>query len=169
VFKGHAAAYIDGEETIDSLVIELRQYARRYCAMALGKYSPLRLNKGLGQLDSWNADEIQTRATRLADDALQIWTMPELSAESLAEFEGKRSESDFSVEDHPHLLPHPRRELFEKFNAEVLALDPGITQHFLKLYVAFKAETNVVDVVLKKLGCGSASTFRWRHSTMSGT
>ncbi|KAF0847538.1 DUF262 and DUF1524 domain-containing protein [Nocardia caishijiensis] len=112
--------------------------------------SPLRLNKGLGQLASWNADEIRARAARLAGDALEIWTRPELPAETLAEFEGKRAESDFTIEDHPHLLPQPRRSLFENFSAEVLALDPGITQQFLKLYVAFKAETNFVDVVPQK-------------------
>ena len=33
---------------------------------------------------------------------------------------------------------------------ETLALDPGITRQFLKLYVAFKAETNFVDVVPQK-------------------
>ncbi|WP_353649593.1 DUF262 and DUF1524 domain-containing protein [Nakamurella sp. A5-74] len=114
------------------------------------KDSPLRLNKGLGQLETWNADKIQERATRLAGDALKIWTRPELPDATLAEFEGKRTESDFTIEDHPHLLPQPRRALFEKFTAEVLALDPGIAYHFLRHYVAFKAETNFVDVVPQK-------------------
>ncbi|WP_431841599.1 GmrSD restriction endonuclease domain-containing protein [Calidifontibacter indicus] len=114
------------------------------------KDSPLRLNKGLGQLVSWDAREIRNRAIRLAEDAHQIWAMPHLSAETLKEFEEKRAESDFSIEDHPHLLPQARRALFDKFTAEVLALDPGITQQFLKLYVAFKAETNFVDVVPQK-------------------
>src|SRR3954454_11505271 len=43
-----------------------------------------------------------------------------------------------------------RRELFERLTTETLALDPGITRHFLKLYVAFKAETNFMDVVPQK-------------------
>lgn len=114
------------------------------------KDSPLRLNKGLGQLEVWNVSEIQERAARLAEDALKIWSLPELPAETITEFEGKRAESDFSIEDHPYLLRQPRRALFEKFSAEVLALDPGIAQQFLKLYVAFKAETNFVDVVPQK-------------------
>jgi len=38
-------------------------------------------------------------------------------------------------------------ELFEAFRKEVLALDPCVTEEFLKLYVAYKAETNFVDVV----------------------
>lgn len=114
------------------------------------KDSPLRLNKGLGQLDTWNLEEIQKRSVRLATDALQIWKRPALPDEVVEIFETNRTESDFSIEDHPHLLPRPRRSLFEKFSTEVLALDPGITRHFLKLYIAFKAETNFVDVVPQK-------------------
>lgn len=112
--------------------------------------SPLRLNKGLWQLETWNLNEIQKRASRLADEALEIWTMPQVPAELLQQFREQRSESDFSIEDHPYLLPEPRRTLFEQFSEEVLALDPGITRHFLKLYIAFKAETNFVDVVPQK-------------------
>ena len=39
------------------------------------------------------------------------------------------------------------RELFDAFRREVLALDPCVTEEFLKRYVAYKAETNFVDVV----------------------
>ena len=114
------------------------------------KDSPLRLNQGLGQLDAWTATEIESRADRLADDALKIWQRPALPAAVVSELHAQRTESDFSIEDHPHLLSPARRELFDRFSAEVLALDPGITRQFLKLYVAFKAETNFVDVVPQK-------------------
>ena len=39
------------------------------------------------------------------------------------------------------------RALFEAFRKAVLALDPCVSEEFLKLYVAYKAETNFVDVV----------------------
>jgi predicted transport protein len=39
------------------------------------------------------------------------------------------------------------RPLFEKFRKAVLALDPTVTEEFLKYYVAYKAETNFVDVI----------------------
>jgi predicted transport protein len=39
------------------------------------------------------------------------------------------------------------RELFDRFRAEVLSLDPCVAEEFLKLYVAYKAETNFVDVI----------------------
>ncbi|MGY4644459.1 GmrSD restriction endonuclease domain-containing protein [Cellulomonas sp. URHB0016] len=114
------------------------------------KDSPLRLNKGLGQLTEWNATEIEKRAERLANEAVAIWRRPELPNDVVAELQQRREVSDFSIEDHPNLLPAQRRALFEKFSAEVLALDPGIIRQFMKVYVAFKAETNFVDVVPQK-------------------
>ena len=112
--------------------------------------SPIRLNKGLGQLETWNAAEIQARAERLAGDALEIWARPHLPDEVIAAFEAPRETSGFTIEDHPYLLPPHRRALFERLSSEILALDPAITRQFLKLYVAFKAETNFVDVVPQK-------------------
>jgi predicted transport protein len=112
--------------------------------------SPLRLNKGLGQLDAWTVEEIEKRSARLASEALVIWARPALPDDVIAEFAEQRTDSDFSIQDHPHLLMPARRELFERLTTETLALDPGITQHFLKLYIAFKAETNFVDVVPQK-------------------
>lgn len=114
------------------------------------KDSPLRLNKGLGQLQNWDATSIEIRADRLAAEAVEIWRRPNLPDDVLAEFRQPRDESGFSIEDHPALLPAVRRELFERLSSEILALDPGITRQFRKLYVAFKAETNFVDVVPQK-------------------
>ena len=112
--------------------------------------SPLRLNKGLGQLETWNVPQIEARAERLANDALQIWTRPQLTDAEIAEFQHRREETEFTIEDHPHLLPTARRDLFERLTHETLALDPAITRDFRKLYVAFKAETNFLDVVPQK-------------------
>jgi predicted transport protein len=39
------------------------------------------------------------------------------------------------------------RVLFDQFRKEVLALDPCVTEGVLKLYIAYKPETNFVDVV----------------------
>ncbi len=39
------------------------------------------------------------------------------------------------------------RPVFDAFRKEVLELDPAVSEEFLKLYVAYKAETNFVDVV----------------------
>ena len=110
--------------------------------------SPLRVNAGLGQLDRWDEETIKARAVKMAANALNVWAAPELPAEILAAYQPKDSKSaTYSIEDHPHLLTANMRELFEAFRKEVLALDPCVTEEFLKLYVAYKAETNFVDVV----------------------
>jgi uncharacterized protein with ParB-like and HNH nuclease domain/predicted transport protein len=116
--------------------------------------SPLRLNTGLGQLERWDEDAIRARAGRLADFSLDVWVAPKLAAGVLAAYRPRTAvATTYSIEDHPYLLSPRMRELFEAFRGEVLALDPCVTEEFLKLYVAYKAETNFVDVVpqLKRL------------------
>jgi len=111
--------------------------------------SPLKLNAGLGQLAQWNQSTIQERANRLADQALTVWTSPHLDAATLNAYRQVKpgTVSKYTIENHPHLLATDIRPLFEAFRKEVLALDPCVTEEFKKLYVAYKAETNFVDVV----------------------
>jgi predicted transport protein len=110
--------------------------------------SPLRMNAGLGQLDGWDESAIKARAATLAAMAPNVWPAPQLSPEILGAYRPKvELATTYSIEDHPHLLSPIMRELFESFRKEVLALDPCVTEEFLKLYVAYKAETNFVDVV----------------------
>ncbi|MDD2324468.1 MAG: DUF262 domain-containing protein [Alphaproteobacteria bacterium] len=118
------------------------------------KESPLKLNAGLGQLENWNETAIQERAARLADQVLIVWRAPKLDAETLAAYKPVTPEGtdSFTIDDHPHLLAPSMREVFEAFRKEVLALDPCVTETFLKLYVAYKAETNFVDVVPQAKG-----------------
>ena len=112
------------------------------------KDSPLKLNHGLGSCDLWNEMAIKTRGETLAKSAVGIWTVPELLDDILQAYKPVPSESaTYSIADHPHLRAGLPRELFEAFRVQVLALDECVTEEFLKLYVAFKAETNFVDVV----------------------
>lgn len=115
------------------------------------RHSPLRLNEGLGDVRAWDEATIRARADRLARLALDVWKAPSLPADLLEAYRpsGVRPEA-YTIEDHPHLASGPMRELFEAFRKQVLALDPCVTEEFLKLYVAYKAETNFVDVVPQK-------------------
>ncbi len=115
------------------------------------KMSPLRLNEGIGWLERWDEGAIQIRADRLADLAASVWVDVHLPAERLASYrrqpERRRVEA-YAIEDHPHLAQGSAfRPLFDMFRKEVLALSPVVTEEFLKFYVAYKAETNFVDVV----------------------
>ena len=112
--------------------------------------SPLRLNQGLRKLDTWNEDTIRARARRLADKAARVWQAPSLSPEILAsyEFDVIPRRKTYTIKDHYHLRGgSSTRQLFEEFRKEVLAIDPCVSEEFLKQYVAYKAETNFVDVV----------------------
>lgn len=111
------------------------------------KVSPLKLNQGLGQLDEWNEETIKARAEKLSNGAISVWPVPELPADVLAAYKPEPRSSGYSIEDHPHLLTGKMHDVFEALRKQVLALDPCVTEEFLKLYVAYKAETNFVDVV----------------------
>jgi uncharacterized protein with ParB-like and HNH nuclease domain/predicted transport protein len=112
------------------------------------KMSPLKLNQGLGQLDEWNAETIQARADKLAEEALYVWRGPKLSPDILSKYRPTTEPvASYSIKDHPYLLTGKPDQLFQALTKEVMSLDPCITREFLKLYVAFKAETNFMDVV----------------------
>jgi predicted transport protein len=76
-----------------------------------------------------------------------VWSGPKLDADILEAYRAKPSNTTYSLDDHPHLAPKAMRELFDAFRKEVLALDPNVSEEILKLYIAYKAETNFVDVV----------------------
>ena len=114
------------------------------------KESPLRLNEGLASIDSWNSDAIEKRAERLSTLALAVWAAPELLSEVLEAYKPKveQSRAQYSIDDHAYLAAGTAsRGLFEALRKEILALDPCVSEEFLKLYIAYKAETNFVDVV----------------------
>ena len=112
------------------------------------KYSPLRLNEGLGGLDVWDEAAIDKRARRLADLAPKIWEEPSLSTESLEHYKPVKAKTSYTIGDHPNLsADSAMRPIFDALSTELKALDPCVTEEFTKLYTAYKAETNFVDVV----------------------
>ena len=112
--------------------------------------SPLRVNKGLRAMEYWNESAIQSRADRLAHKAIEVWPAPKLADDVLLHYSinVRLLEEDYTIHDHDQLaVGTTSRALFDKFRKEVMALDPCITEEFRKVYVAYKAETNFVDVV----------------------
>jgi len=117
--------------------------------------SPLRVNQGLRVLDTWDEEAIKSRADRLARKATSVWRPPALSAEVLAAYKPEEPEKTggYTIEDHPYLSQGSEMygdlvaRLFQELRKAVRALDPCVSEEFLKLYVAYKAETNFVDVV----------------------
>lgn len=103
----------------------------------------------LANVPIWNEDTIQARADRLSVEATKVWSAPQLAPDVLDAYRPStvKSGQQYAIEDHPRLASGPMRELFEAFRQAVLALDPCVVEEILKLYVAYKAETNFVDVV----------------------
>ncbi|MDR0776238.1 MAG: DUF262 domain-containing protein [Azonexus sp.] len=112
-------------------------------------HSPLKLNFGLGKVEAWNEDAIKMRADRLALEATKVWASPQLPPDVFDAYRpaAAKTGQQYSISDHSFLASGLMRELFDLFREAVLALDPCVTEEFLKLYVAYKAETNFVDVV----------------------
>ena len=83
----------------------------------------------------------------------KVWAYPKLSQDILAAYKPEAPTSGYTISDHPNLQSEVLHEVFQAFRKEVLELDPCVSEEFLKLYVAYKAETNFVDIVpqVKKL------------------
>ncbi len=112
--------------------------------------SPLKLNQGMGEAMHWNEEAIEARAEQLATIVLEVWAAPSLSDKVVESYRPKGEQVvGYTIDDHSVNLPpgSSMRNLFDIFRKEVLALDPCVTEEFLKLYIAYKAETNFVDLV----------------------
>lgn len=128
-------------EYSDKTFVEKRDMMRGF------KESPLKLNQGLGQIEKWDEDAICKRADQISTIALDVWAAPRLEDYTLNSYKTNSTQTCYTISDHPHLLSKGVAEIFNAFRQEVLALDPCVTEEFLKLYVAYKAESNFVDVV----------------------
>jgi predicted transport protein len=126
------------------------------------KESPLRVNQGLGLLERWDEEQIRKRAERLSGVAVDVWRFPTLAEGELAAYRKPGVvKSTYTINDHPQLLSDNIRPIFEVFRREVLALDPCVAEEYLKLYVAYKAETNFVDVIPQKNALQLSLNMKW--------
>ncbi|GAA9152011.1 hypothetical protein BTM352_15510 [Helicobacter pylori] len=119
------------------------------------KNSPLRLNQGLRDLESFGEEEIKKRANDLADLALKIWTYPKLDAETLEKYKPKKEKKKKEKKAYDlssYKFGSHSRELFDILRKEIKALDEGITEKFNKMCISYKFDTNFVSIVPLKNG-----------------
>ncbi|MCH4602895.1 DUF262 domain-containing protein [Helicobacter pylori] len=114
------------------------------------KQSPLKLNQGLKDLESFGEEEIKKRANDLADWALKIWTYPKLDAETLEKYKPKKEKKVYDLSSYK--FGSHSRELFDILRKEIKDLDERITEKFNQQYIAYKFNTNFVDIVPLKNG-----------------
>ncbi|MBX7490381.1 DUF262 and DUF1524 domain-containing protein [Helicobacter turcicus] len=111
------------------------------------KESPLRLNQGLKNIESWNEQAIKQRAEELAKDALKIWLYPKVDKEILENYKPKKEKQTYTLRDHKPLQSGKTKELFEALRREIFALDENIEEEILKRYIAYKLDTNFVNII----------------------
>ncbi|GAB0029631.1 DUF262 and DUF1524 domain-containing protein [Helicobacter pylori] len=114
------------------------------------KDSPLRLNRGLRDLESFGEEEIKKRANDLADLALKIWTYPKLDAETLEKYKPKKDKKEKEVYDlSSYKFGSHSRELFDILSKGIKDLDERITENFNQDYISYKFGKNFVDIVVQ--------------------
>ncbi|GAA8728924.1 DUF262 and DUF1524 domain-containing protein [Helicobacter pylori] len=114
------------------------------------KDSPLRLNQGLRDLESFGEEEIKKRANDLADLALKIWTYPKLDAETLEKYKPKKDKKEKEAYDlSSYKFSSHSRELFDILSKGIKALDERITENFNQDYISYKFSKNFVDIVVQ--------------------
>ncbi|GHQ41841.1 hypothetical protein VN0355_13380 [Helicobacter pylori] len=114
------------------------------------KDSPLRLNRGLRDLESFGEEKIKKRANDLADLALKIWTYPNLNAETLEKYKPKKDKKEKKVYDlNSYKFGSHSRELFDILSKEIKALDEKIVENFNQDYISYKFSKNFVDIVVQ--------------------
>ncbi|GAA9573089.1 DUF262 and DUF1524 domain-containing protein [Helicobacter pylori] len=113
------------------------------------KNSPLRLNRGLRDLESlsFGEEEIKKRAKDLADWALKVWTYPKLDAETLEKYKPKKEKKVYDLSSYK--FGSHSRELFDILRKEIKALDERITENFNQDYISYKFSKNFVDIVVQ--------------------
>ncbi|MGT0054342.1 GmrSD restriction endonuclease domain-containing protein [Helicobacter pylori] len=111
------------------------------------KNSPLRLNQGLRDLESFGEEEIKKRANDLADLALKIWTYPKLDAETLEKYKPKKEKKVYDLSSYK--FGSNSKELFDILSKEIKALDEKIVENFNQDYISYKFSKNFVDIVVQ--------------------
>lgn len=113
------------------------------------KESALRLNAYVVKLTEWNEQRIKERATLLADKAKQIWAFPDMTAEELAPYQiVEKPIERYSLDTYDTNVF--TKTLFEALDRRIQNLSPNVKREFKKLYVAYKLDTNFVDIVFQK-------------------
>jgi len=117
--------------------------------------SPLRLNRGLANLDAWNEEEIKKRAKQLSELALNVWPYPQISEDALMKYkeeEPQNAQGIYTIESHRNNLAENELVCFNLLRERIKALDPLVREEPKKLYVAYKTDTNFADLVTGRKG-----------------
>lgn len=113
------------------------------------KESALRLNAYLVKLTEWNEEHIKERAKILTGKAEQIWKYPEISDSELAPYQVEEKPAQkYTIDSYD--INAFTKTLFDMLDRRICNLSPDVKHEFKKLYIAYKLDTNFVDIVVQK-------------------
>lgn len=113
------------------------------------KESALRLNKYVVLQNEWNEDHIKERAKKLAKKAESIWKYPKLTDAELANYNiDEKTTEKYSLQTYD--INELTNMLFESLDKRIMNLSPAVKKEYKKLYVAYKLDTNFVDIIFQK-------------------
>jgi uncharacterized protein with ParB-like and HNH nuclease domain/predicted transport protein len=113
------------------------------------KESALRLNAYLVKLTEWNEQHIKERAKLLAEKAEQIWEYPEITDANLSPYQiEEKPVQKYTIDSYD--INAFTRTLFDMLDRRICNLSPDVKREFKKLYIAYKLDTNFVDIVVQK-------------------
>lgn len=113
------------------------------------KDSPLRLNKGLGKLDTWGEAQIVARAEALAEIAADIWCFPAVPDTTLAKYKPPTlDDADAAtLTDFAIALQGENLKMFTELRRRIENLDASVQMKPRKQFVGFDTETNFVSII----------------------
>lgn len=113
------------------------------------KESALRLNKYVVLQNEWNEKHIKERANELAKKAESIWKYPTLTDAELEKYQEKDTTTEeYSLESYG--MNDLTKILFDALDKRIMNLSPGVKREYKKLYIAYKLDTNFVDIIIQK-------------------
>lgn len=113
------------------------------------KESALRLNSYVVKQTTWNKNTIDERANELCELAKSIWQYPELSEEEKNKFLSKNEDEIYSIDSYEY-INEDNIVLYKALDKRILNISPDVKREFKKLYIAYKFESNFVDIVPQK-------------------
>ena len=113
------------------------------------KESALRLNSYVVKQTTWNKEKIEERADELCEIAKSIWEYPNLNEGELDKFLGKTKIEDYTINSYKYLNDE-NFKLYEALDKRIMNISSNVKREFKKLYIAYKVETNFVDIIIYK-------------------
>ena len=112
----------------------------------------LRLNSYIRNQTEWNKDKIIERAKILSDNALKIWEFPSVSADVIQKYieEPSKKRTEYTFEHYSDSFSDETLRIYDELDKKIMNLDSCVKKEFTKLYIAYKADTNFVDVIPQK-------------------